>query len=71
MILIENMRIDGIPSLHLAQKDSYHDPLPLVIFEHGFTSAKEHNLHYAYLLAEKAYVWSCRKQPFMENGVQT
>ena len=27
--------------------------LPLVFFIHGFTSAKEHNLHFAYLLAEK------------------
>ncbi|WP_338472138.1 prolyl oligopeptidase family serine peptidase [Niallia sp. XMNu-256] len=53
MILVENKHINGIPSLHLAQKDRYYDQLPLVIFEHGFTSAKEHNLHYAYLLAEK------------------
>ncbi len=53
MILVENKHINGIPVLHLAQKDQYQDQLPVVIFEHGFTSAKEHNLHYAYLLAEK------------------
>lgn len=53
MILVENKQINGIPVLHLAQKEYYQDPLPFVIFEHGFTSAKEHNLHYAYLLAEK------------------
>lgn len=27
----------------------------MIIFIHGFTSAKEHNLHYAYLLAEKGF----------------
>lgn len=45
--------MNEIPVLHLAQKDRYDAQLPLVIFEHGFTSAKENNLHYAYLLAEK------------------
>ncbi len=27
--------------------------LPVVIFLHGFQSAKEHNLHYAYNMAKK------------------
>lgn len=55
MILVENKHINHIPVLHLAKKDLFHEPLPFVIFEHGFTSAKEHNLHYAYLLAEKGF----------------
>ena len=55
MILVENQHINQIPVLHLAHKDLYHESLPFVIFEHGFTSAKEHNLHYAYLLAEKGF----------------
>ncbi len=29
--------------------------LPIVLFIHGFTSAKEHNLHYAYYLAEQGF----------------
>ena len=53
MILVEKQKMNEIPVLHLAQKERYDEQLPLVIFEHGFTSAKENNLHYAYLLAEK------------------
>ncbi|MDZ5470309.1 alpha/beta fold hydrolase [Bacillus sp. 31A1R] len=55
MIVVENKRIGEIPLLHLAQKELFDEKLPLVIFVHGFTSAKEHNLHYAYLLAEKGF----------------
>ena len=42
----------NIPLLHI-----YHENMnaetPAVIFLHGFLSAKEHNLHYAYQLVEK------------------
>lgn len=37
-------------SRELAQKQ-----LPTILFIHGFTSAKEHNLHYAYYLAEQGF----------------
>ena len=55
MVIIENQKIGQIPILHVAQKEKWDERLPLVIFVHGFTSAKEHNLHFAYLLAEKGY----------------
>jgi len=55
VILIENKVVHGIPVLHLAKKALFDTKLPFVIFMHGFTSAKENNLHYAYLLAEKGF----------------
>jgi uncharacterized protein len=53
VILVEKLNINGIPSLHIVDEKNVLEQLPLVIFVHGFTSAKENNLHYAYLLAEK------------------
>ncbi|MFD2443164.1 prolyl oligopeptidase family serine peptidase [Bacillus sp. CGMCC 1.16607] len=53
MILVENIKVDGIPALHIVDERLKTNQLPFVIFIHGFTSAKEHNLHYAYLMAEK------------------
>ncbi|MHA6258446.1 serine aminopeptidase domain-containing protein [Sporosarcina sp. CAU 1771] len=42
-----------IPLLHIIEEDLKNQDVPVVIFLHGFTSAKEHNLHYAYNLAKK------------------
>ncbi|TWT07281.1 prolyl oligopeptidase family serine peptidase [Planococcus sp. CPCC 101016] len=42
-----------IPLLHITPNEDIEAPLPTVIFFHGHMSAKEHNLHYAYQLAEK------------------
>lgn len=42
-----------IPLLHVYKEEHKNDQIPVVVFLHGFTSAKEHNLHYAYQLAEK------------------
>jgi uncharacterized protein len=53
VILVEKLNVRGIPTLHIVNQDQGPKQLPLVIFIHGFTSAKENNLHYAYLLAEK------------------
>ncbi|PLS15493.1 esterase [Bacillus sp. M6-12] len=55
MICVNKEFIDTIPALHIAKQDIWNEQLPLIIFFHGFTSAKEHNLHYAYLLAEKGF----------------
>ncbi|MGE7602014.1 prolyl oligopeptidase family serine peptidase [Peribacillus sp. NPDC097675] len=55
MVIIENELIGHIPVLHVSEQSTFNDELPLVIFIHGFQSAKEHNLHYAYLLAEKGF----------------
>lgn len=42
----------NIPLLHVVNEESYEKQAPTVFFLHGHTSAKEHNLHYAYNLAE-------------------
>lgn len=55
MIILEKVTIGQIPVLHLVDQEKSSEALPFVIFQHGFTSAKEHNLHYAYLLAEKGF----------------
>lgn len=39
--------------LHITPEGSEKQKLPTVIFLHGHMSAKEHNLHYAYQLADK------------------
>lgn len=43
----------NIPLLHIVENKFDKKDTPLAIFLHGFTSAKEHNLHYAYNLAKK------------------
>lgn len=53
MVIIEKHKIQTIALLHVVKDSLKYTKTPLVIFIHGFTSAKEHNLHYAYLLAEK------------------
>ena len=55
MVIVLNEVINQIPVLHVVKKEEQESELPLVIFIHGFTSAKENNLHYAYLLAEKGF----------------
>lgn len=55
MIEIHNESIKDIPVLHVIKEGTKAEKLPLVFFLHGFTSAKEHNLHVGYLLAEKGF----------------
>ncbi|PLT30410.1 prolyl oligopeptidase family serine peptidase [Peribacillus deserti] len=55
MINISKESIHHIPVLHIVKQDKSKEKLPFIIFIHGITSAKEHNLHYAYLLAEKGF----------------
>ena len=43
----------SIPLLHIVEEEFADKQVPVVIFLHGFTSAKEHNLHYAYNIAKK------------------
>lgn len=50
---VVNERWGNIPLLHVYRESEIEKQVPVVIFLHGFTSAKEHNLHYAYQLAEK------------------
>lgn len=55
MITIVEQSIETIPALFVAKQDKQDEPLPTMIYFHGFTSAKEHNLPIAYLLAAKNY----------------
>lgn len=52
MMIIKNEEWKGIPLLHVFDEEMHADT-PVVIFLHGFLSAKEHNLHYAYQLVEQ------------------
>ncbi|MGK7378635.1 prolyl oligopeptidase family serine peptidase [Planococcus sp. 1R117A] len=42
-----------IPLLHVYPEGRKDESLPTAVFFHGHMSAKEHNLHYAYQMAEK------------------
>lgn len=55
MIVIENESVGEIPLLHVVKRELFESQLPFIIFVHGFESANENNLHYAYLLAEKGF----------------
>ena len=51
-MIVQKEQWAGIPLLHVYKEEMKQDA-PIVIFLHGFMSAKEHNLHYAYNLVEK------------------
>ncbi|MFJ7668091.1 prolyl oligopeptidase family serine peptidase [Lysinibacillus sp. NPDC097195] len=51
-MLVKNEIWGNIPLLHIST-DNMNEKTPVVIFLHGFMSAKEHNLHYAYQLVNK------------------
>ncbi|WP_368654552.1 alpha/beta fold hydrolase [Ornithinibacillus sp. 4-3] len=55
MIGIYKEYIHQVPGLVVVQQDKKDEALPLIIYFHGITSAKEHNLPIAYLLAEQGY----------------
>jgi len=55
MIGIYKKRTANIPYLVVVENKNEATALPTVIYSHGFTSAKEHNLPLAYLLAEKGF----------------
>jgi fermentation-respiration switch protein FrsA (DUF1100 family) len=55
MIHVTKGKTGAVSFLHICEALSADVPKPTVIFIHGFKSAKENNLHYAYLLAEKGF----------------
>lgn len=55
MIGIIKEKLGDIPSLVVVDSEKQKEALPVVLFFHGFTSAKEHNLPIAFLLAEKGF----------------
>ena len=73
-MLVERQLWKGIPVLHV-YNEKMNEQTPTVIFLHGFLSAKEHNLHYAYNLVEKgvrvvlpdAYLHGERDEQFPET----
>lgn len=55
MIGIRRQSFRNVPVLTIAEQAKEEQPLPVFIYFHGYTSAKEHNLAQAYLLAQKGY----------------
>ncbi len=55
MVIVQNECIQNIPLLHVVKQSLKQEKLPLVIFQHGFMSVKERNLHYAYMLAQEGF----------------
>lgn len=55
MVDVQNIEINNIPSLVVTSSNKQNEPLPTVIYSHGFTSSKEFNLPIAYLLAAEGY----------------
>lgn len=51
-MIVQRDLYKGIPVLHI-YNEKMNEHTPIVIFLHGFMSAKEHNLHYAYNFVEK------------------
>lgn len=54
-MIVKEENWSNIPLLHIVDETMENSNIPTVIFLHGFTSAKEHNLHYAYNIAKKGY----------------
>lgn len=52
-VIIKDEMWGNVPLLHIIDEEYLNKDVPVVIFLHGFTSAKEHNLHYAYNIAKK------------------
>lgn len=55
MIGIHHRTIAAMPCLVIVDQSKENKPLPTVTYFHGFTSAKEHNLPLAYLMAEEGF----------------
>lgn len=51
-MIVDDERWQDIPLIHVYTEEM-NERSPVLIFLHGFSSAKEHNLHYAYQLAKK------------------
>ncbi|SDL98655.1 prolyl oligopeptidase family serine peptidase [Sediminibacillus halophilus] len=55
MITVSREKWNEIPVLIVVDAEKSGEPLPVLTYFHGYTSAKEHNLPLAYLLAEKGF----------------
>lgn len=54
MLTIKNTYIEKIPVL-IVEDDTFNQEKPVFFFLHGISSAKEHNLHIAYTIAQKGF----------------
>ncbi|WP_262173713.1 prolyl oligopeptidase family serine peptidase [Saccharococcus sp. Marseille-Q5394] len=54
-MIVKEENWSNIPILHIVDERHENSNIPTVIFLHGFTSAKEHNLHYAYNIAKNGF----------------
>jgi len=54
-MIVKEENWSNIPLLHIVDEQNENSNIPAVIFLHGFTSAKEHNLHYAYNIAKNGF----------------
>lgn len=52
-MIVANENWGDIPLLHVYDEENATAETPIVLFIHGFQSAKEHNLHYAYNLVQQ------------------
>ncbi|WP_078381452.1 prolyl oligopeptidase family serine peptidase [Sutcliffiella halmapala] len=74
MINVTKGNTGAISFLHISEAISFAEPKPTIIFIHGFQSAKENNLHYAYLLAEKGFrviLPDCIHHGERDNGLRS
>ncbi|HLR61702.1 MAG TPA: alpha/beta fold hydrolase [Lentibacillus sp.] len=55
MIKVSHHTLASIPCLVVTDHQKENDALPTLTYFHGFTSAKEHNLPLAYLMAEEGF----------------
>ncbi len=55
MFTIEEKIFGDVPCLHVFSEENRDKKLPTILFNHGFNGAKEHMLHYGYLLAKSGY----------------
>lgn len=55
MVSMNEERVDGIPAIHAFPADREGQPLPTVFFFHGFTSSKELNAPFSYMLAKAGF----------------
>lgn len=53
VLIVTEEQWGAIPLLHIVKEEFVDEEVPVVLFLHGFTSAKEHNLHYAYNMAKQ------------------
>jgi len=52
-MILRDEKWGEIPLLHVVSEEFVNKEIPVVVFHHGFMSAKEHNLHFAINLASK------------------